>query len=177
MAKLTKATAMRLLRIGSPRQLDKLLETELLLSLDSRHVEALADWPDLQLDEGEYGIAVHVGPYREQNQDYSNSRKWCGWTARNPKKLNSFDHDRAWVGDWPVSENRAAGLRGGLLVGDIAGFIPSELVRQINDYSVAQNTENDKRVVFEVEAVSPDSLRRLGNKRIVAKPGNMWQTL
>lgn len=176
---ITIPQAMERLQIGSRPQLSKLLATRLLPSLEETDVDALAAWPRLELDPDEYGIAVHLSSYQQEEQSNDpadgSQRRWYGWERGNPKKLTPHEIEQGWVGYWPVSEVRGTGLRNGLLVGSIAGFIPRELVRRIEGYVSFPNETS--RIVFKVRKLDNRTLDRIGNTRIVAKRGGIWQTL
>jgi hypothetical protein len=177
---LTIPQAMERLQIGSRRQLSKLLDTGLLASLEATEVDAIAAWPLLELAPDECGIAVHLSSYQEEEQsndpDDGSQRRWYGWERGNPLGLMQRDIDRGWVGYWPVSKVRATELQGGFLVGSIAGFIPRDLVRRIEGF-VSFPIEETSRIVFEVSKLNKTNLDRIGNRRIVAKRGGIWQTL
>lgn len=176
---LTRSQAMERLKINSGPQLSKLLATGLLASLEEAEVDALAAWPLLNLESDEYGIAVHLGSYQQEMVTDSNGAsqaRWFGWELGNPMGLTQPEIEQGWVGYWPVSKARATELRGGFLVGSIAGFIPNELVRRIDGHESFPIDETS-RIVFEVRKPDRRALKRIGNTRIVARPGGIWQTL
>lgn len=172
--------ALLLLDVQRP-QLIKLLGTGLLedvrvpgarrRQLDPAAAADLGSWPHFSAPAAETSLSVHLRPPRKAEDQIF--RPMAGYHSANPDDLTERQLELAWVCWWPLTADEAKATIGGLLFGDISGFIPYGLGRRVTGFT--QNTHG--RVRFLVEPLTDAETEMYTRTRIRALPGHIWQVL
>jgi hypothetical protein len=161
-------------------QVKKLLDAGLLVAvpgfspvcITDDSVDRLRTWaarPPLPKPEGFRMAVVHLGPLDEAN-DTSGRPVW-GYGANPPLNLSARDLLDAWTGFWGVSPDNADALVGGVMLGDVAGFVPPETGLRVTGWT----SHPGLGVQFEGDPLTPQERALYTGRFIRARPGALWQ--